>query len=242
MSALLGDLERIFGEFHSSFRDATARTRSARSVLTSAEIGAVRFDVGKGATRYESLIVDETLHSVFIEIAQRSLASTPADRKQQEEFIERITRGAITVVGTPVTFTNVVESHVWCSVVAEKVVQLTTQASAIPAGRSYAGVGYPRQSASRLPQSLAGVRSQGLQHLDDALAAFSSLSVSQVVDLLRLVGAATCPDPWHHAAVVRYCLEPFVTAALWAPSNATKIVNSANFDDLRRRWQSKRHW
>jgi hypothetical protein len=242
MTSLLDDLERVLGGFHTSFRDTTTRTRPARNVLTPTEAASLGHLVGRGATWYETLLVDEALHASFVDVANSSLSSTASARAAAKVFVDSITRAAIPVVGSRVTLTNVVESHVWCSIVAEHLALLSPPSAAEPLPRSYADICYPRKSTGRIPGSFAGVRAAGLAHLAAASGAATSLPTAQKLALIRLVGAAACPDLWHHPAAVRFCIRPLVTSSSWPPARTTAIVTPLQLGDLSRRWQRKGHW
>jgi hypothetical protein len=136
----------------------------------------------------------------------------------------------------------VVESHGWCSIVAEYLASLGPTSAANPLPRSFGDICYPRKSTGRTPTSLAGVRLNGLAHLAGASAVAASVTVSQKISLLQLVGAAACPDLWHHPAAVRFCISPMVAAATWPPTSTTTIVTATLLGDLSRRWKRKGHW
>jgi hypothetical protein len=240
-ATLQSNLEKVLGGFHTSFQDSLTHTRSARNVPSSAQLAALNDQIRSGATWYETLLVDEALHTMFLEISSRSLASTPASRRDRQAFVERITGGAIAVVGSKVILSNVVESHVWCSIVAEYVCAAGLK-PAEPPPVSFSDICYPRKTRGSTPTSLAHVRAAGLKHLASAEAQVHSLSKSERLELLRLVGAATCPDLWHHAAAVRFCVRPFVLTAGWPAPGTTTLASRLQFDALRRRWQRKGHW
>lgn len=240
--ALRDNLKKVFGGFHQSERDVLTPTRGARNVPSPREIPSLRLTVGKGATWYETLLVDEALHSAFIEVALTSMSSTNSVRHAQQTFVEAITQAAISVIRQPGSHgpvSNITESHVWCSIIAE---YLSTLSSAPAPQQMFGAICYPRQSASRTPSSLSAARSAGIAHVAASYAAAQSIPPVQRLALLRLVGAATCPDLWHHASAVRFSLYPFVSAANWAPANTTKIATIVNFDDIRIRWARRRHW
>jgi hypothetical protein len=242
LNSLGENLEKILGGFHHNIRDISTRTRGARRVPTPIEAAALRELVGKGATWYETLLVDEALHAAFLVVARASLSSDDTVRAAQKEFVEQITHGAIDVVGSKVQFTNVIESHVWCSVVAEYLAGLTPANASNPLPQSFANICYPRKSQGRVPSSLSQVNAAGLRHLTLAFSAASAVPSSQRIMLLRLVGAATCPDLWHHSAAVRFSLRPFVASKNWPPAQTTTVSTRLQFDDLRRRWGRKGNW
>jgi len=242
MSSLLSDLERVLGGFHANLRDVSTPTRPARNVLTPAEAASLGHQVGRGATWFESLLVDEALHASFVDVANKSLASSASARSDAKAFVESITQAAISVVGSRVTITNVIESHVWCSIVAEYLATLSPPSPSEPLPRDYADICYPRKSTGRIPSSLASVRAAGLAHISIANSAAASVPLAQKLALIRLVGAAACPDLWHHPAAVRFCIRPLVKASSWPPASTTTIVTPAELGVLSRRWQRKGHW
>lgn len=241
LSTLRQNLQGVLGGFHSDFRDVNTPTRGARKTPTAAEAARLSFRTRYGATWYETLLVDEALHAAFVTVAHASVTASQSARDAQALFIENVTRAAITIVGSQVAVTNVVESHVWCSIVAEYLGARTPPVATDPHPRSYSNICYPRKSRGRQPSSLARVRTTGLQHIASAEAAAQSIPQPVRLDLLRLVGAATCPDVWRHAAVARFCLGPFVAANQW-PSNTTKLATNSEFSNLRLRWQRKNNW
>jgi hypothetical protein len=242
MTSLTANLEKVLGGFHSNFRDISTHTRKARNTLTAQEVAALRPHVWKGATWIETLLVDEALHAAFIAVASQSVSASETERQSQKVFVDRITQGAIQVVGTQVLVTNVVESHVWCSIVSEYLASLTPSTASEPHPRTFSKICYPRKSIGSFPSSLAGVQAAGLAHLTSAEASAQSLSPARRLALLRLVGAATCPDLWRHPAAVRFCIVPFVNSNNWPPSNTTSIATNPDFDTLRGRWRRKRNW
>jgi hypothetical protein len=240
--ALRMDLEKIFGGFHTKIRDVATPTRSSRNHLTPIEAATLKLDTGKGATWAETLWVDEAVHAAFIEVAGKSRKAGTPDRLARADFITRITRNSISVVGSPVTANNIANSHVWCSIVAEFVDSLSQVTRNPGKPLKYDQICYPRVTRAETPPSLPAVRANGLQHLATEYNAASALSVADRFDLLRLVGMATCADPWHHPAIVRHCINPFVISPIWPPAGTTTIANAANFRSLSSRWTRKRHW
>lgn len=241
-AALRIDIERVFGGFHTKIRDVVTPTRTSRNLLSPIEAATLKLDTGKGATWAETLLVDEAVHAAFIEVATKSRKATTPDRLARADFVTRITRNSISVVGSPVAANNIANSHVWCSVVAEFVHSLS-QATGNPGKPlKYDHICYPRVTKAKTPSSLPAVRANGLQHLTAEYNAATALSTADRLDLLRLVGMATCADPWHHPATVRHSIIPFVHSAIWPPSGTTTIANPANFRSLTGRWTLKRHW
>lgn len=239
---LANNLETILGGFHAHVRDVTTKTRGARTVLTAKDAATVGHQTGRGATWFETLVLDEALHAMFLVIADESLAASPPKRLERKSFVERITSGAIPIVGSKVTLTNIVESHVWCSIVAEYISGLVPLAPGDKLPAVFDDICYPRLTVGRRPSSLPMVQSAGLAHLAAASVAAAGLSSPEQLGLLRLVAAATCPDIWHHPAVARFCLHPVVTGTAWPPALTTTIATSLQLNQVQRRWARKNHW
>ena len=241
-SQLRTDLEGAFGGFHAHTRDLATPTRGSRNVPSQAEIASLRLTVGKGATWLETLLVDETLHAIFLAIASASLASSTSERSNQRHFIDGITNRAIGIVGSSVTLTNVVESHVWCSIVSEFLAKFAPSSASSPAPTNFGDICYPRKSTGRTPSSLSAVRTAGLAHLDSEHAGAKAIPQQRRIELLQLVGAATCPDLWHHPAAVRYCLAPAASSKAWPPPKTSKASVVSEFRQLQLRWGARGHW
>lgn len=243
MAALASNLDQVFGEFRSNFRDARPRARGSRKALAEAEAKVLSLDVRKGATWLETVLVDEGLHAAFLMVANSSLAANDEERGRQRRLVDSITRDAIPVVGSLVEFSNIAESHVWCSIVAE---YLASTSGATPRGpippTFFGRICYPRKSIPTAPSSLPKMRQAGLAHLASQIASTRSLSTHRSAQIVQLVGAATCPDLWRHPAAVRYCLEPFVSSSSWPPARSTKLAVPPAFSELGRRWSRKGNW
>lgn len=242
LALLEGDLERVFGGFHTSVQDISTPTRRATKAPKPSKLARLDTEVGRDATWLETLLVDEALHAAFIEVARSSMGSSGPTRNARERYVEHITYEAINVVGSHVSFYGVVESHVWCSLVAETLASAITPSPSNPPPAGFDAIGYPRRSTPGRPSTLTAVRAAGLQYIHSALTRPDALSTAMRLELLQLVGAATCSDPWQHAAVVRYCLDPFVQARAWPPQRSTTLAVPTNFVELRRRWQRKHRW
>ncbi len=240
-ASLANNLDTIFGGFHSSFRDISTPTRKARNILSASDAASLGHQKGRGATWFETLVVDETLHSMFLTVADSSLAMSAKQQGERKDFVERVTGGAVPVIGSATTVSNIVESHVWCSIVAEYLAGLTPLNPGEKLPPLYDLICYPRLSGGRRPAALGGVQSAGLHHLQSASAS-TPVPAADQLDLLRLVAAATCPDLWHHPAVVRFSLEPIVLSTSWPRPGSTTIATANQFKQLRRRWQLKKHW
>ncbi len=235
-------LQKVFGGFHENTRDTITKTRSARNVPDRNEIEFLSLNKKKGATWYETLLVDEALHAVFIRQAKASISGTTALREEQECFVDRVTLGAREIIESKVTIKNVVEAHVWCSIVSEFLAGLSPHTASSPISPDFAAICYPRKTKARTPTSLAEVRERGLQHLSVTFSTTRDIPDTEKLALLRLVGAATCPDLWRHAAAVRYCLAPFVQEESWPPENTTKVAVLPDFRQLQLRWSRRGHW
>ncbi|MFE9243864.1 hypothetical protein [Nocardiopsis sp. NPDC006938] len=239
---LQADLRSIFGGFHRSARDVTTHSRGARRVPSPNEIPHLRLTVGRGATWLETLLVDEALHAALLLLARRSLRLDDAERQAQGLYIAWVTQSAIDVVRSPWPSTSSVDAHVWCGIVSEYLASLSSPECAAPHPDNFADIRYPRKSKGRTPVSLEGVQKRGLRHLADTFEAHELLSRVRKIELLRLVGAATCPDLWSHSAAVRFCLDPFVRTESWPPESTTRVAVRPNFDQLRDRWSRKKNW
>lgn len=240
--SLRRDLERVFGGFHSRIRDVATTTRGFRTVLSPFEASTLKITTGKGATWAETLLVDEAVHAAFIDIAHRSRALSAKERLDRGRFVTRVTRNSIRVVGGSVAANNIANSHVWCSIVAEFTASLTVPASSSGKSNKYDQICFPRATPVKTPSHLPMVLADGLKHLAAEYKSAGSLSAEDKLHLLRLVGMATCADPWHHPATVRHCIFPVVAAATWPPSNSTVIATAQEMRVLKHRWLRKGHW
>jgi hypothetical protein len=234
---LQDDLHGIYGGFHSDLRDSSsASRRRVPEDLTQLDLNR-----GRGATWVETLTVDEALHAAFVGVARISVASSDSDRERRKEFVIQLAEGALRVVGGDVESHNICDGHLWCSVLAEAnaaIEQNSTLGSAqvSPYGR----IAYPRNRQARIPRALASVRADGLDHARSLIA--SSSSLPGINEIVKLVGAATCPDLWHHPAAVRYSLVPFIDSSWWVPANTTTLAIRSQLDVLKQRWDMRGHW
>lgn len=243
LNDLASDLQAIFGGFHAHLRDVTTPTRASRNLLTLREASSLKLSAGKGATWAETLLLDEAVHTAFLEVAQTSLSGSDADRIAREEFVTRITRNSISVVASKVASNAIENAHVWCSIVAEFLDSVQQQVN-IPRKNpaKYDQICYPRVSKAKLPPHLPTVRVAGLQHLTSEYNAAKIISTADKIELLRLVGMATCADPWHHPAVVRHCIQPFVASSKWPSRGTTIVATLSKFRTLSARWSRRNHW
>jgi len=242
LATLQADLDRIFGAFHADDKDVTSSTRGSRGVPTPAEIAVLSVHTGRGATWRETLLVDEALHAAFLDVATASLAGSSGLRDAQCSFVGGVTQRAIGIVGTKTMTHTIVESHVWCSIVAEFLSSHVHSSASTPPPATFGAIRYPRKSVGRLPASLAAMRGPGISHLAAEFGARSALSPPDKLKLLQLVGAATCPDLWQHSAAVRYSMQPFVDSASWPPPSTTTVAINSAFSRLRSQWSFKGAW
>lgn len=234
IAQLLSDLEGVYGGFHKNFRDGT--TPSRRRVPD--DLAQLNLDRGRGATWVETLLLDEGLHAVFIDLARSSIALSDAQRQGRVTLVEELAEGALRIVGRDVDAHNISDGHLWCSILAE----WNSSPTSPPSGGSQASpngrICFPRTRRVRVPQDLPGVRAPGFAHVQSTLAA----KVPGKGDIVRLMGAASCPDLWHHPSAVRYSLLPFVAAPSWPPANTTTLAMKPSLDVFEERWQRRGNW
>ena len=237
LAQLLVDVHDIYGGFHTGIRDASTASRR----LIPEDLAQLNLDRGRGATWVETLLVDEALHAAFIATARTSASMTEADRQARHDFVVELAEGALRIVAGDVETHNICDGHLWCSILAEANDSNATAASSAPGQVSpYARICYPRNRQARIPRGLAEVRSAGVTHVRHTLAANSL--VPGLDDIARLVGAASCPDLWHHPGAVRYSLTPLVSATSWPPANTTNLALRGQFDVLEQRWTKRGNW
>jgi hypothetical protein len=231
---LLRDLHGIYGGFRANFRDSATEAR--RKVP--ADLAQLDFGRGRGATWVETVLVDEALHAAFVQVAQASVGLTDAERGQRKTFVVELAEGALKIVGGDVETHNICDGHLWCSILAEA--NDPTSQSSPPSSSQHGRICYPRNRNARIPRGLADSRKPGVAHIQDVLRANSS--VVSLAAIVHLVGAATCPDLWHHPAGVRHSLGPFVASGTWPPANTTVLALKPQFDDLEHRWNKRGNW
>jgi hypothetical protein len=234
MTQLLSDLSDVYGGFHGDLRDGD--TPSRRSVPD--DLAQMNLDRGRGATWAEGLLLDEALHSAFIDMARASVLLSDAERTARLVFVKNLAEGALRIVGRDVDAHNISDGHLWCSILAESMASLPAAASA-PPPTTFGRICYPRMRAARGPQALPIVRTPGFTYVSEAVSA-SALPAKE--NIMRLMGAASCPDLWHHPAAVRYSLLPFVTASSWPPPETTTIAVQPGINVLEARWEKRRNW
>lgn len=237
LAQLLSDLRDVYGDFHTDFRDAEAKTR--RKVPDDLEH--VALDRGRGATWVEKMLIDEALHAAFIQMARISTSLTDSQRRARQAFVVELAEGALRIVGGDVEAHNICDGHLWCSVMAEANDATSPATSLQPAASPrHSRICYPRNPNVRVPHGVAGVREPGTAHVRALLQ--RSPDVVGVDQIVHLVGAASCPDLWHHPAGVRYSLQPFISGSSWPPESTTTLAFAPRFNILEERWERRGNW
>ena len=236
IAQLLLDLQGVYGGFHADLRDSS--TPSRRTVPD--DLAQLSFERGRGATWEETLLLDEALHAVFVHVARSSVALTDVQRKERRAFVEELAEGALKIVGRDVDAHNISDGHLWCSILAESTSSPTSPPTAIPQASPYGRICYPRNRSARAPRDLSGVRAPGFAHVQATLGAWALLPAKD--EIVSLMGAASCPDLWHHPAAVRHSLLPFVAAPSWPPAHTTTLAKRPRFNVLEDRWQKRGNW
>lgn len=236
LAQLLSDLQGVYGGFHADVRDGVTATR--RKVPDG--LAGIGLDGGRGASWEETLMLDEALHSTFVEISRASTSLTNLERSARKAFVEQLAEGALRIVGRDVDAHNINDGHLWCSILAEYISSPHTPPTTTPQASPFGRICYPRARQVRVPMDLASVRADGFAHVSATVVAQTSLV--GLDDILRLMGAASCPDLWHHPAAVRYALGPFVKAVSWPPAGTTSIAKRPRFKILKTRWKNRGNW
>lgn len=238
LAPLERDLEEVYGGFHANFRDTA--TRSRRSVPE--DLARMRLNTGLGASWSEKLLVDEALHAAFLDVARRSMGLTDDERANRRRFVTDLAQGAIEIVGGNGGAQNVYDGHVWCSILAEFVDPKKTPSSfaVYQSSGPYGRICFPRKTTPFAPGNLSKVRGTGLLHIQSVLRNYPSLVGGP--EILRLIGAASCSDLWHHPAAVRYSLRPFVRSSSWPPNGSTILAKPAEFRVLEIHWRRRGNW
>lgn len=237
LTQLLQDFRDVYGDFHADFRDGTAKSR--RQIPD--DISTLSLDRGRGATWVEKMLIDEALHAAFIQVAGASTTLSDAQRADRQAFVVELAEGALKIVGGDVEAQNICDGHLWCSVMAEA--NDSTSATASPITNTstrHSRICYPRNQNVRIPQGVAAVRESGVAHVRALLQ--ESHRVVGLEAIVHLVGAASCPDLWHHPAGVRYSLKPFVAGSAWPPVGTTTLARTPQFDILEQRWERRGNW
>lgn len=165
---------------------------------------------------------------------------TEDQRSVREAYVKDLIEGAFSIVGGSFGVKNVREGHLWCSIIAEACESLPTIPARVPASSTHGKICYPRQGRALKPSQLDSVRPAGVAHVRAKYAAYGSVKAKD--DVLRLMGAAACPDLWHHPAAVRNLVDPFVGAPSWPPANCTTLAVNPEFGNLEHRWSKNGHW
>lgn len=234
LAQLLTDLDDVYGGFHKHYRDdATPSRRPVPDDLAQLDLSR-----GRGATWKETLILDEALHAAFVGMAHSSIGVSDIQRQERVAFVEDLAEGALRVVGRDVDAHNISDGHLWCSVLAEWNSSPTSPPSGSPQASPYGVICYPRTRTARVPRDLPSVRVPGFTHAKATL----QTSLPAKSDIARLMGAASCPNLWHHPSAVRYSLLPFVVSPSWPPTSTTTLAMKPDFDVLEKRWQKHGRW
>lgn len=234
ISQLLFDLETVFGGFHKSFRDA--KTPSRRKVPD--DLPQLNLDRGRGATWVETLLLDEALHAAFIGVALSSIPLSDVQRKERIVFVEELAEDALGLVGRDVDAHNITDGHLWCSILAEWNSPLPATFSAVSGTSRYGRICYPRNRTFTLPRDLSAVRAGNFAPVQTTL----NTSLPDKDAIVRLMGAASCPDLWHHPAAVRHSLRPFIADSSWPPVSTSTLAKLASLDVVASRWRKRGNW
>jgi hypothetical protein len=239
---IVEELNQIFGEHQVDFDRPQTSLRAGRSStifpipMTTKIMGA-----GKGATRFESLVLDEAVHDVL-----RRTADDPSTKRLAtfvkaitEDCVDKITDAVIAAKGLG---TGVADAHIWCSLAASSLDahrRATGGRRALKPG-DHSRIAYPRQTKPTTPRLLEGsapVAVLGTGLLSTAIAS-CGLSNSEIDRALSLVAMTCCPDIWHHPAVARLSVDGTVASAKFV-----RIPNfAAEFAEVARRWHARKNW
>lgn len=234
MSQFRSDLQRIYGGFHENLRDA--ETESRRKVPEG--LVSLQLDRGRGATWVETLVLDEAIHAAFLRVADESLALTDEERELRKSLVVELAEGALRAVVGDVVSDNISDGHVWCSILAE--VNDPDRSTAASSALRYSRICFPRTRVVRAPRSFMQVREAGLDHAISTRE--SNLMVPGLEGIFLLMGAASCPDLWHHPAAVRYSLRPQTVGVGWPPVGTIRIDQVSSFASLESRWRARGNW
>lgn len=234
INQLESDLRGIYGGFHENVRDV--ETESRRKAPE--DLAVLALDRGRGATWAETLVLDETLHAAFLRIAHESRTLTDEERWLRKSFTVELAEGALRAVGGDVVSHNISDGHIWCSILAE--VNDPARSATISPTSRYGRICFPRTRVVRVPRSLMQIREAGLEHAISTTE--SNRAVPGLEGILLLMGAASCPDLWHHPAAVRYSLRPQTVGVGWPPVNTIRIEQANSFAILESRWHARGNW
>lgn len=236
LQQLLLDLEGVYGGFHSSPRDADTPSRRTPPE----DLAQIDLNRGRGASWLEKLVLDEALHEAFVGVANTSATMTVDERNLRKQFVVRLSEGALRIVGGDVEAHNIADGHLWCSVLAEALDDASSDEADDSVASKYGRIAYPRSGQRRLPLRLQSVREAGGSHVRSVLRDMAS--VPEAGRILLLMGAATCPDLWHHPAAVRFALVPFLPEPGRAVGGLSKVATRSRFEVLESRWAKRGHW
>lgn len=235
LQQLNADLRDIYGGFRADLRDA--ETPARRPVPEDLEH--LNLDRGRGASWVEKLLVDEALHSAFVRVANASTRLSDADRSQRYDFVVDLASEAMLAVGGDVDSHNICDGHLWCSVVAQANAH-SEEPQPTTTSPGFGQICYPRARRARVPASLARTQQVASRKTDEVVSRHRG--VEGLAEILQLIGAASCPDLWHHPAAVRFSLRPFLDTPGWPLSDTTTLAVLPQFDVLERRWGLRGHW
>jgi len=233
---LLLDLEGVYGGFHSGPRDSETPSRR----IPPEDLAQIDLNRGRGASWLEKLVVDEALHEAFERVARASAPMEAHARTLRKQFVVRLSEGAMRIVGGDVEAHNIADGHLWCSVLAEALDDASDIESDDTAVSKYGRIAYPRSGQRRLPARLANVRREGVGHVRSVLGDMPG--VPGLERILQLMGAATCPDLWHHPAAVRFALVPFLSEPGRALDGLSIVATRTRFEMLESRWARRGNW
>jgi hypothetical protein len=199
-ASLDSDLTGILGRFQAGFSSGTYIRRGRNTKAFVPALSSAKMTTGLGASRYETLVLDELLHDVLLRTADDPSTARLAP------LVEALTSDCVGAMTTAVKSAGgigkgVAKAHIWCTLLT---VQLEACRTGMPATLTtvHSGIAYPRQSAPTFPSLLNGPRSVehiGLKLIADAVAIRSGgLSPAEVDSALSLVAITCCPDMWRH--------------------------------------------
>jgi hypothetical protein len=241
LGAIVKDLDAILGKFQPDFSAGGPNLRPTRNTeYFDPPLNSKQLRSGRTATRFETLMLDESLHAVLL--------ATAKDKTTQHlsELVCALTKDCVTkmmakIVSAGGIGKGVEAPHVWCSLVTAHL-DARTAGSALTLSPCHSNIVLPRSGTLRTPRLLAAshtVGGDGLDLIDQKLRGHSvGLSAGEVDYVLSLVAICCCPDMWRHPAVVKHALSRHVPI--------TKHVrighHAANFTDVVDRWRRKSHW
>lgn len=163
-----------------------------------------------------------------------------SDRNTRRQLIEDLSSDALRAIGANSDSHNIADGHIWCSIVAGWTAQKIGHKINRSPDKTYGKICYPRTRTSKYPAGLAAVYGAGAAVLDTYSKKLTA--TTENVELLRLMGGATCPDLWHHPAVVKTCIEPNLTSANWPTTKASTIATKPQLDMIIFDWKRRGNW